>query len=303
MDFLAMFKMLLKVVFQLLKALLVMAIPVLIIIIAWLLLALIFYFYFRFIKKIKPTPPSSKPDPFPGFWQNIFWLFPKRLALDLLERDLTEFKQYGIHVVVGEQGSGKSLTVVYLLRKWQARWPELKVYTNDFEYDRQDGIIETWRDIIDRKNGKKGVVNVLDEMQTWFPSSKDKSTVPPELLGEICQQRKQRKAMLGTVQVFTRLAKPFREQTHYIYVPKTILGCLTIVRMTKAKWYDDKKDRFTKYCGTFVFAHTKELRGAYDTYKIIEKYKDVEFVPETTLFVGSSSEVPPRVETEDFDNA
>lgn len=303
MDILNIIKVLINALIQLLKSFLVLSIPLFVLILIWLFICLMFYFYYRFIKHIKPIPIDVKPQEFPGFWKNIFWLFPKRLALDLLEKDRSEFMQYGIHVVVGEQGSGKSLTVVYLLRKWQARWPELKVYTNDFEYDKQDGIIETWRDIIDRKNGKKGVVNVLDEMQTWFPSSKDKSTVPPELLGEICQQRKQRKAMLGTVQVFTRLAKPFREQTHYIYVPKTILGCLTIVRRTKSKWYDDKKDRFTKYCGTFVFAHTKELRAAYDTYKIIEKYKDVEFVPETTLFVGSSSEVPPRVETEDSDNA
>lgn len=303
MNLISIFNGLMKAFFQLLKSLLSLCIPISLIFLAWILIVVFFYFYYRFIKKIKPKPFDSKPSPFPGMWKNLVLLFPKRLALDILERDRNEFQEHGIHVVVGAQGEGKSITVVYLLRKWQARYSGLKIYTNNFEYDRQNGNIETWQDIISYKNGKKGVVNVLDEMQTWFPSSKDKSTVPPELLGEICQQRKQRKAMLGTVQVFTRLAKPFREQTRYIYVPRTFLGCLTIVRVTKAKYYDPVKDKFYKYCGFFLFAHTKELRNAYDTYKIIEKYKDANFVPYSTILDGSSSEVPSVTDAEGTDNA
>lgn len=303
MNFNSIFNGLMKAFLQLLKSLLSLSIPIFFVFALWVLILIFFYFYYRFVKRIKPKAFESKPLPFPSFFKNVAVLFPKRLALDMLERDRNEFQEHGIHVVVGEQGSGKSITVVYLLRKWQARYPCLKIYTNDFEYDKQNGIIETWQDIIDYKNGKKGVVNVLDEMQTWFPSSKDKSTVPPELLGEICQQRKQRKAMLGTVQVFTRLAKPFREQTRYIYIPKTFLGCFTVVRISKAKYYDPVKDKFYKYCGFFAFAHTKELREAYDTYKIIEKYKDANFVPNSTILDGSSSEVPSMTETEGNVNA
>ncbi len=299
MNFTTIFNSLIKAFIQLVKSLLFMTIPIFIVFFVWCFIVILFYFYYRFVKKIKPKSLEISPQPFPGFFQNLFFLFPKRLALDILERDRSEFQEYGIHVVVGEQGSGKSITVVCLLRKWKARYPQLKIYTNDFEYDKQDGIIENWQDIIDYKNGKKGVVNVLDEMQTWFPSSRDKSTVPPELLGEICQQRKQRKAMLGTVQVFTRLAKPFREQTRYIYVPKTFLGCFTIVRVTKAKYYDYTKDKFSRYCRTFIFAHTKELREAYNTYKIIEKYKEAEFVSDSTILASSSSEAPSVTETEE----
>lgn len=298
MNFSNIFNMFLNMFLSLLKTAFMLLIPILFLILAWIMIVILFYFYFRFFRQIKPRKVIVKPDPFPGFFLNVCYLFPKRLALDLLQRDRSEFMQYGIHLVIGEQGSGKSITVVYLLRKWQARWPQLKIYTNKFDYDLQDGELESWKDIIEYKNGKKGVVNVFDEMQTWFPATRQADSVPPELLGEICQQRKQRKAMLGTVQVFTRLAKPFREQVRYIYVPTTFLGCFTVVRITKPKYYDEKKNKFTKYCGTFVFAHTKELRNAYDTYKIIEKYKEAEFVSDSTILCGTSSEVPLMTETE-----
>ncbi len=303
MNFTSIFNSLMKAMIQLVKSLLSLSIPIFLIFLVWVLIVVFFYFYYRFIKKIKPIPVDCKPLPFPGFWKNIFVLFPKRLALDMLERDRNEFQDPGIYVCVGKQGSGKSITMVYLLRKWQARYPKLKVYTNDFEYDRQDGIIETWQDIIMYKNGKSGVINVIDEIQTWFPSSKTNSTVPPELFSEICQQRKQKKSIIGTTQIFGKLAKEFREQTTYVYFPKTILGCLTIVRYADPKYYDMKTDKCFKYKGFFIFAHTKELREAYDTYKIIEKYKDADFVPYSTILDGSSSEVPSMTETEGTDNA
>ncbi len=270
------------------------------------LILLIFYniLRLRFIKVIKPKKrlfplffnyngvnyvieiPQKYKNTFPSTLKNIFVLFPKQLAYDFLNQDPNAFDEFGIHIVTGEQGSGKTMTVVYLLQKWKAMYPRVKVYTN-MAYKYEDGELLTWKDLLDHNNGIYGVVNVIDELKTWW-SNKDSKDVPPEVLGEICQQRKQKKATIGTVQVFSELAKPFRSQTHFIYVPRTFFGCLTVVFKTKAKYYDPEKDNFKKYCGFFLFAHTKKLRNAYDTYKKIEKYKDIEFSKSNAFLDGVS---------------
>ena len=219
--------------------------------------------------------PREQPVYKKGFFYNLFVLFPKQFAYDMLNTDPNDFAEFGIHIVTGEQGSGKTMTVVYLLQQWQKKYPLCKVYTN-MCYKYEDGELIAWRDLLEHNNGKYGVVNVIDEIKTWW-SNRDSKDVPPEILGEICQQRKQKKATIGTVQVFSELAKPFRSQTHFVYVPHTFWGCLTVVFKSKAKYYDMEKDKFRKYCGFFLFAHTKKLRNAYDTFKKIEKYKDVEF--------------------------
>lgn len=257
---------------------------------------MIYYFYFRFCVGKKPKK-AEKIIYRESFWKRIFIMFPRRLSLDMLERDNNQFQQYGIHIVVGEQGSGKTITMVYLMEEWKRRYPKLKIYTNMF-YKHEDGEIIHWKQIIERQNGIYGIVNGLDEIQTWFPSSKASSSVPAPLLGEICQQRKQKKAILGTVQVFSRLSREFREQVRFVYVPKTFLGCFTIVRVSQPKYYNYETNSFRKYSRTFFFVHTNELRDAFDTYKTIEKYKEVEFEKNSTILVGDPSEVPTMSEAE-----
>ena len=157
-------------------------------------------------------------------------------------------------------------------------------------YKYEDFTLFHWKDLFKHNNGIYGVANVLDELQTWWSNSESKD-VPPEMLAEICQQRKQKKATIGTVQVFSRLAKPFREQSHFVYMPYTFFNCLTIVKKTKGKYYNESTQSFTKCTGFFFFVHTKELRESYDTFKRIEKYRDVDWAKSDYF---TSEEVPPK---------
>ncbi len=268
-------------------------IPVFIAIIILILIIAFFYLKYRFVDGIRPKlfklpykfkykgknyvilMPATRNTKKDGFFKNIFYLFPKQLAYDLINQDPNSFDKFGIHMVVGEQGSGKTMTVAYLLQTWKKKYPLMRIYTN-MAYKYEDGELITWKHLLEHNNSIYGIANVIDETKTWW-SNKESKDVPPEILGEICQQRKQKKATIGTVQVFSELAKPFRSQCHFIYVPHTIFGCLTIVFKTKAKYYDSENDTFKKYCGFFLFAHTKQLRESYDTYKKIEKYKEVDF--------------------------
>ena len=242
-------------------------------------LAVILFFYhfikFRYVEHMKMKPITAEIKKKPNIFKTLFYLFPKQLAYDVINKDPMDFGQEGIYICVGEQGSGKSMTAVYLMEMWKERWPKAKVYTN-MGYLYEDAPLEKWRQLIERKNGTYGVINVIDDIKAWW-SNRDSKNLPPEVMAEICQQRKQRKALIGTIQVFSEAPKPLRSQTKLIYVPHTYLGCLTVVFKTKAKWYDSEKDDFRKYCGMFIFAHTPRLRGAYDTYKKIEKYKDTEW--------------------------
>lgn len=262
-------------VWELFKIFLNFAIPVAVGIVLFFLIILCFYLKYRFIDGIKPQKAVRSTYKNPGLLKTILYLWPKQVAYDYVTQDPSDFSEFGIHCVIGEQGSGKSMTVCYLLKKWKAMYPEVKIYTN-MGYRDEDASLSYWQELITRTNGKKGVVNVVDDLKAWW-SNKDSKDLPAEVLGEICQQRKQKKALVSTIQVFSEAPKAFRSQTHYLYVPRTILGSLTIVLKTKAKWYDSEKDKFKKYCGFFIFAHTKELREAYDTFKKIEKYKDYDF--------------------------
>lgn len=265
-----------------------MLIPFVILGIILVLCYIYWVFYYRVIKNIKPIPrtvPKQKQIP---LFKTIFYLFPKQLALDYLRQDPEAFDEFGIHMVCGEQGSGKTMTVVYLLQKWKKKYPRMQIYTN-MDYKYQDGELEHWKQLIERKNGIYGIANVIDETQTWFSNAESKN-VPPSMLGEISQQRKQKKAIIGTAQVFGRMAKPLREQTHFVYLPYTILGCLTIVFRAKAKDYDPENDKFKKKGKLFIFAHTPELRDAYDTYKRISKYTDIEFAESQYSGVSSVSD-------------
>lgn len=153
--------------------------------------------------------------------------------------------------------------------RYQEMYPKLKVATN-YYYKYEDKHIEHWKDIINYNNGKYGVIVVLDEIQNWFNSLQSKD-FPPEMLTEITQQRKQRKIIFGTSQVFGRVAKPIREQTYMLYEPTTIFGCLTFVRKYDITTDISGNTDTKKYRGCFFFIQNPEIRSSFDTYRKVEE--------------------------------
>lgn len=251
------------------------------IILFYMILFIIFFFgwffYYKFIKKMSFPKRIGKYKK-PSFFHRIFIDFPKQFWLDRFHSIPGEFKEYGLHLVCGEQGSGKTTACVDLiLNIWKKKYPFLKVYTNMF-LKGQDGEITHWRDLLrpDRNNGVYGVVNVIDEIMGWFSSLQSKD-FPPEMLAEISQQRKQRKLILGTAQVFGRVAKPIREQTSFVYLPKTFAGVLTVVRVSKPIYYDEETFTFKKYLRTYFFVHNPFIRDSFDTYLKVQKMAEIGF--------------------------
>ena len=249
---------------QLIKILLVILSPIFIEIV------LVLLFIMMEIKKGKKIKKSQSTYKRKSLLYRLFYEFPKRLALDIVNRNPNHFKETGLHLFCGEQGAGKTIAVTEMLLRMKEKYPNVKIRTN-MEFKYEDAKIEHWRDLVQCDNGEFGQIEVLDEIQSWFSSMESKD-FPPEMLTEISQQRKQRKMLVGTAQVFGRVAKPIREQTTMIYLPMTFLGCLTIVRKTKKEYWDEEKQTFKKYLGTYFFVHSEKIRNAFDTYKKIERY-------------------------------
>jgi len=292
----------LKSILSMIKSLLPFTIPV-IIAIGFIILSYIFnLLYLRVVKGIKRKPLVKRvkhayefeykgqkyclkyvtEEPFvkkyteDSFFKKLLIKFPKQLALDSLERDPNSFMEFGIHIFCGHQGSGKTITAIYLLNKWRQLYPNLETYAN-IEYKYRDGRIDHWKDLIERTNGIYGVANLLDEIYSWL--QKKSGNVPFAFLNEICQQRKQKKAILGTAQVFGKLPKEIRDQCDWVYLCKTLFGCITIVRKAKGVDYNPDKNKFKNSKFAFMFVHDKELREAYDTYERVKRYKEDEFKP------------------------
>lgn len=230
-----------------------------------------FFIQYRFFKKLRVPYSEFEPYKAPSKLKRIFWQFPQRFIDDLFNRNPDEFKEHGLHMFCGEQGSGKTTAVVQKLLELQQRYPQSKVRTN-MNYIHEVEPIEHWKTLVQNDNGIYGQIEVLDEIQTWFSSLQSKD-FPPEMITEISQQRKQRKMIIGTAQVFSRIAKPIREQTTFVYLPMTFFGCFTWVRISKPQYWDDEKQAFKRFIRHYFFVHTDEIRNAFDTYKKIEKYQ------------------------------
>jgi len=229
--------------------------------------------YYRCIRGIKPPKGEYQNVGHGSKLKRLFFDFPRQWALDHLTFDPDYFREYGVHMIAGEQGSGKTITLVYMLNRWKRMYPRLQVHTN-FNYVYQDAPIDHWHDLIDNTNGIYGVVDCIDEIQNWFNSLESKD-FPVEMITEITQQRKQRRAILTTSQVFSRVSKPIREQTYFLYMPITLFGCLTVVRKYKPTLSPvDGQAREKKLRGVFFFVHNRALRESYDTYLKIQKMRE-----------------------------
>lgn len=130
-------------------------------------------------------------------------------------------------------------------------------------------------------NGYYGVIYIIDEIHTYFNALESKN-IPMYVFTEISQQRKQRKLIIGTSQLFLRMAKPLREQCDNLIVCNTLLGIVTFQKvydgMTLSQDFDGSLIGNQKKSGFFF--HNRKIRSAFDTYQKVvsgaEQYEELE---------------------------
>lgn len=183
----------------------------------------------------------------------------------------------GLICFCGVQGSGKTLSSVLYLKRLMDFYPKALVVSNislDSSFFDSDRIMPYTgiEQIHAINNGHEGVIILLDEIQIEFNSLESKQMSIP-VFELVCQQRKQRKHIIGTTQVFARLAKPFREQFKYAVLCNNVLGSLFSQRVFSARnvsYEDDIKTELAPICSKFYFA-APDYFNLYDTFEVVKR--------------------------------
>lgn len=139
------------------------------------------------------------------------------------------FYPSGIWVFTGPQGSGKTLSAVKCLKNILKEYPKAIVCSN-LEIkgiDRSIIPFTDYKQLSELSNGINGVVFLLDEIHVLWNSLESKE-VPIAEMACFCQMRKDRRVIIGTSQVYGRIAKPIREQLQYIVDCKNYFSLLQV---------------------------------------------------------------------------
>lgn len=120
--------------------------------------------------------------------------FPRQVVDDLFDKDPEFFKYQGCIIFEGRQGRGKTIGEIEFARRMQQEYPLAKCLANLY-YKYADEKLEDWTKLVDYKNGIRGVIVIIDELQNWF-SSNDSKNFPPKMLEVITQNRKNRRIIL-----------------------------------------------------------------------------------------------------------
>ena len=185
-----------------------------------------------------------------------------------------EMKITGINIFTGPQGSGKSLSMIHYAKKIIKDYPKAIIVTNlELNFEIPNEVIKySGFDDFKIENGIFGVIYILDEIHLILNSLESKG-VPLSVIVELSQQRKQRKLILGTSQVYSRMAKPLREQIQNVIVCKNFFRLLQfnyLINAFETKEVDGElKVKKTKVS---FFFHSREDYQNYDTYKKMDNY-------------------------------
>lgn len=273
-------------VFSLMFKIIWMIVRIPLYIIVFLIVAFFVAAFIQFVAYLIQGKRLPRPDPeFPkpvkvkrhGFLRSWFLDAPIRYVTDLFNRQPGYFPYQGCIVFTGRQGYGKTIAAVEFIRHMHSEYPASKVLTNCCLKD-QDYPLTTWQPLVSYKNGIHGVICFIDEMQNWFSSNQSKD-FPPEMLEVITQNRKNRRIIIGTAQVFNRLSKPLREQTTEVRECMTLLGCFTVVVRREPFLDSEGNVEKMKFRGMYWFVHDEALRNSYDTYKVIDSLAKSGFQP------------------------
>ena len=279
----------LNIAWMVMKFVFMLLTPVYIFLVIFALLCLSWFLVFKYYFKLEYRPSGVVRLPKRPLIKQLLYDAPRRYVMDIYEREPDFFRPQGIHMFCGEQGCGKTIAAVEMMLRYQKMYPKAKMITN-FGVTTENDELSQWQQLLDYTNDKHGVIVGIDEIQNWFMSGKNQ--LPEGMLEVATQNRKNRRVICCTAQVFTRVNKGLREQVTMVYEPHTYLGCFTVVFKKKYKFDTDGKVLESKFKGFYSFVHTEELRNAYDTYKVIhtlaqEGFKDTTPAPVTNVYVAA----------------
>lgn len=178
------------------------------------------------------------------------------------------FYPAGIWVFCGPQGSGKTLSAVQTLDKLVRKYPKCRVISNTPVVLPDGHAVEDFYDysqLNSESNGTLGIVFFLDEVHVLWSSLESKN-IPISEMAAFCQMRKDRRVIIGTSQVYARIAKPIREQLQYVICCNNYFGLLQHnIILDPATAIEKDGNISGEIVGHRWWFHRPALYGMYDT--------------------------------------
>lgn len=178
----------------------------------------------------------------------------------------------GIWVFTGCQGSGKTLSAVDCVYELHKLYPHALIVSNIDLKDIDYIPFKSYEDIYEISNGIAGVIFLIDEIHIIWNSLESKDISFAEMAC-FCQNRKDRRVIVGTSQVYSRIAKPIREQLQSIVQCDCLLGLFqynTFIDPTKC--LEDSTGHITaEVKGHQFYFHSPAMYQRFDTYNKINK--------------------------------
>lgn len=187
------------------------------------------------------------------------------------------FRPDGLLVFVGAQGSGKTLSAVNYVYQLLELYPKCLLVSNvaltDYPFDNERIFyFQNADDLMKFSNDEYGVIFFIDEIQLYFNSLQSKN-INIDVMTQISQQRKQRKHIVATSQVFGRMAKPLREQFSTVIYCKAYFNSLQKNSLIDRDSIEGEESTGTNLTGkvkkNFWYFRSPKMFKRYDTYAII----------------------------------
>lgn len=183
------------------------------------------------------------------------------------------FYPSGIWIFTGPQGEGKTLSAVQCLKEVCKTYPKAIVCTN-LDVKGIENVIIPFEDYSQLKtlsNGIYGIIFFLDEIHVLWNSLESKD-IPISEMACFCQMRKDRRVIIGTSQVYSRIAKPIREQLQYIIDCKNYFDVIQVNTLLDPSRCVEENGKVTADIITRkIWFHKPELYQSYDTLCKISK--------------------------------
>lgn len=202
-----------------------------------------------------------------------------RFRRDSAKRHPDKMPLNGIICFCGEQGSGKTLSAVQYLKRIGNAYPEAIICTNlELRCDIPNAVFPYTgvSSLLNLENGEYGVIYLIDEIHLEFNSLESKA-MDSNIFTLVSQQRKQTKHIIGTSQVFSRIAKPFREQFKYAILCRSrFLGyniIQEVYRASNISTEDDIRSELAPYCRRSFWVNP-DMYDDYDTYSVIQRRRE-----------------------------
>lgn len=205
----------------------------------------------------------------------------------------------GTRAYKGWQGRGKTLSITEYVFRLKEKYPECVIFSNvkmqgipDFHYTKTD---EEVRQGLRFRNGEKGVINVIDECHLYCNK---KTGISIDFLTQISQQRKERRKIVISSQIWEDLDISLRKQVPEIITCRNFLNLqINTISNGEGLHYNKQSGQYeAPLRGVEIFKRNDEYFKRYDTYQKVETNEVYrrEITPSTALVVKEISSLKNR---------